>query len=312
MNIVDHQKVFTPKPQSTCIWITVITALFTLAGKDYLLFHVAAEGFAIAIAAVIFVYSTDTHRPAGNNFLPFLGNAYLFNAIFDFLHMLTYYGMGVFPEYGPDTPTQLYIAGRYVQSLTLLIAPLYFERRFNRKITFIAYAAATGLLIACIMLYRVFPACYVEGAGLTSFKVYSEYVISLVFLLAILHLYKHREQLKYAAYSSLAASMALAVLSEISFTLYRDVYDTMNFIGHMLKVVSYFLVYWCIALQSTRPTPYKIQDLHRHYQGAPEPAGEKPPALPLPPPARRLDCPRGVSRRRLRRKRRKPAGQRDR
>lgn len=299
---VDHQKVLILKPQSTGIWITILTALFTLAGKDFLLFHVAAEGFAIAVAAIIFIYSIDSHKPAGSNFLRFFGITYLFIAIIDFLHMITYYGMEVFPVYGPDTPTQLWVAGRYVQSLSLLIAPFFFERRLNRKIAFIVYTAVTGLLVASIMIYPVFPTCYIEGTGLTAFKRLSEYLISLILLVAMLHLYKQREHLKYSAYSSLTAAAAIAVLSEISFTLYYDVYDTMNFIGHILKVVSYFLVYWGIAQQSIRSVHYKIKEMHRHYHDDPGPGEEKPAARRYPPLALQRGYPRTVSRRRLRRK----------
>jgi len=42
----------------------------------------------------------------------------------------------------------------------------------------------------------------------------------------------------------MAGAMAATILAELSFTLYVDVYGFMNFLGHVLKFVSAYIVYW--------------------------------------------------------------------
>jgi hypothetical protein len=38
-------------------------------------------------------------------------------------------------------------------------------------------------------------------------------------------------------------SMIITIISELSFTLYTDVYGAMNFLGHVLKTVSFIIIY---------------------------------------------------------------------
>jgi hypothetical protein len=110
-----------------------------------------------------------------------LGIAYLFVGFIDIIHTLAYVGMGVFLGYGANLSTQLWIAARYLQSISLLIACFIFERR-KIKINFIllGYTIITSLLFLSIFYWKIFPPCFIEGTGLTSFKKISEYIISLI------------------------------------------------------------------------------------------------------------------------------------
>ncbi len=51
--------------------------LWVVSRYNYLLFHVAAEGFSIAVACLIFVLATKTFKFSKNSLLLFLGHAYL-------------------------------------------------------------------------------------------------------------------------------------------------------------------------------------------------------------------------------------------
>ena len=97
--------------------------LYVVARVNYLLFHALVEGFAIIVAALIYVLATRTHRYSRNNMFLFLGISYFFVAVLDFSHMLTYKGMGVFPGFGADTPTQLWIVGRLMEAVSLVAVP---------------------------------------------------------------------------------------------------------------------------------------------------------------------------------------------
>lgn len=239
------------------IWLALIPPFFMLARRNYLLFHTMAEGFAIIVAALIYVLGTRTYRHSGNNFLLFLGNAYFFVAVLDFFHLITYKGVGVLPGYGPNTPTQLWIAGRYVEGLSLFLAPLFGRRKVSRTILFLVYTVAACFLLASIMWLRIFPVCYVDGKGLTTFKVASEYTISLTLLGAIIQLYFQHKETNHSLYMIMMAAMISTILSELSFTLYVDVYGVMNFVGHIFKIISYYLVYWGVVLRGLE-APYDM------------------------------------------------------
>jgi len=249
-----------PNPRTAAAGLAVALVAFLLARSNYLLFHSLAEGFALLVAVLIYVVGTRTHKYSGDNFLLFLGNAFLFVAVLDFLHTVTYEGMGVFPDLGPNAPTQLWIASRFVGALSLFLATFFLDRGFPQRATFWGYALATSALVASILVFQVFPTCYVAGEGLTPFKIAAEYIISLTVLAAIWRLRSHRDRISPSLYLLMVAAMAVTILSEVSFTLYTDVYGVMNLVGHLFKILAYYLVYLGIVRQGLE-RPY--QELSR-------------------------------------------------
>ncbi|MHB1004840.1 MAG: MASE3 domain-containing protein [Chloroflexota bacterium] len=240
----------------------LVAGLFVAAQVNYLLFHALAEGFAILVAALIYVFATRTHVHARNDYLLFLGNAYAFVAVLDFLHLLTYQGMGVFPQYTANTPTQLWIAGRYLDALSLLVAPVFLRRRLPRKGAFALYALVVAALVGSVMWLGVFPTSFVPGVGLTAFKVVSEYVICVILVAAMVHIHLNDRQIDPATRRLMMAAMVTTIAAELSFTLYTDVYGVMNFIGHVLKIVAYYLVYLAIVKRGLEAPYAEITELN--------------------------------------------------
>jgi len=113
-------------------YITILIGALSLFGLylislySYLLFHSLAEIFSIVVAFGIFMLAFNSRRFVDNNYLLFLGIAYLYIAGLDLVHTLAYKDMGVFPDRDANLPTQLWIAARYLESLSFLIAPLFF------------------------------------------------------------------------------------------------------------------------------------------------------------------------------------------
>jgi len=192
-----------------------------------------------------------------NNYLLFIGISFLFIGGIDFLHTLSYEGMGVFPGYGPNLATQLWVSARYLESLSLLVAPLLICRRLHVKMAFLAYALATCLILASIFYWHIFPTAFIEGAGLTSFKVISEYIISLILAVAIWLLFRHRSEFNAGVFKLLVASIAITIASEMAFTLYTDEYGVANMIGHVLKIASFYLIYKALIETGLR-SPYDL------------------------------------------------------
>jgi signal transduction histidine kinase len=235
----------------------VLLGLYLTSLYNYLLFHSLAELFAIVVACGVFMVAWNARRFLDNNYLLFIGIAYLFVAGLDLLHTLAYKGMGVFPDYDANLPTQLWIASRYIQSLSLLIAPLFLYRKLKTHLVFLGYAVIISLLLASIFYWRIFPDCYIEGIGLTPFKKISEYLISLILLAASALLLKHRAEFDPGILRLLVLSMALMIGAELAFTFYVSVYGLSNLAGHMLKIVSFYLVYKAM-IATALVKPYRV------------------------------------------------------
>ncbi|MEW5911570.1 MAG: MASE3 domain-containing protein [Thermodesulfobacteriota bacterium] len=222
---------------------TALAALWSISLYSFLLFHSLAELFSVIIAFCIFVVAWNSRRYLDNGYLLFLGVGYLFVALLDVLHTLAYKGMGVFPGYDANLPTQLWIAARYLQAISLLLAPLFLRRMPRLDYLFLGYSAATGLVLLSLFAWEVFPACYVEGVGLTWFKKISEYVICLILAGAGALLLRSRAFFTARVLHLLLWSLGITILAEIAFTFYVSVYGLSNLLGHFAKIVSFYLIY---------------------------------------------------------------------
>ena len=253
------------KPLVVVCWVVILCGLYLTSLYSYLLFHSLAEIFSIVVACGVFMVAWNARSFVGMDCFAFLGIAYLFVGGVDFVHTLAYKGMGVFPGQATNLPTQLWIAARYLESGSLLIAPLMIGRRLRINITFLAYAGVTAVLLASIFAWDLFPTCFIEGVGLTSFKKASEYVISLILLGSIGLLFVKREEFDPGVLGLLMASVGVTIGSELAFTFYIHAYGFSNLVGHYLKIVSFYLIYKAvIEMGLVRPYSIMFRSLRRN------------------------------------------------
>jgi PAS domain S-box-containing protein len=244
------------------VGILVFLGLYLTSLYHYLLFHSLVEIFSIVVACGIFMVAWNSRRFLDNNYLLLLGIAYLFAGGLDLIHTLTYKGMGIFQGYGTNLATQLWIAARYTESLSFLIAPLFFRRKLKINLLFFSYLLAFLLLLISIFYWNIFPLCFVEGVGLTPFKKISEYIISLILLAAIALLLKNRNEFDRDVLKWVVWSILLTIASELAFTFYIDTYGFSNLLGHFLKIVSFYLIYKAlIEMGLTRPYDLLFRNL---------------------------------------------------
>ncbi len=236
-----------------------LIALFYLSQWDYLLFHSSVEVFTIIIAFTTFAIAWNSRRLMDNNYLLFIGIAFLFVGGLDLLHTFAYKNMEVFPWIGANAnvATQLWIAMRYLLAFSLLAPLLFTRRKIHSSLVFAGYSVAAVLFVTSIFYWQNFPVAYVTGVGLTPFKVGSEYVISFIFLAAMGLLYLKRQEFNGNVFKMLMAAMAFAVASELSFTLYTDVYGIANMVGHLLNVVSFYFIYRALV-ETGLTKPYEL------------------------------------------------------
>ena len=238
-------------------WTLILVGLYLTSLYDYLLFHTLVELFSILIAFGTFAIAWNCRRFMDNTYFLFLGVAYLFIGGLDLVHVLAYTGMGVFPGHKTNLPTQLWISARYLEILSLLIAPAFIARAIKKRIIFIAYILAVSLILATIFYWHIFPDCFVEGLGLTTFKKVSEYVISFILVGSIVHLFKHKKDFNKNIFWLLISSIVVTIGSELAFTFYISAYGFSNLAGHFLKAISFYLIYKAI-IESSLVRPYSL------------------------------------------------------
>ncbi len=241
----------------------IAVAALCLAGLYYanlysfLLFHVLVEIFSVLVAFAIFMFAWNTRANLHNNSLILLGAAFLAIGAVDLLHTLSYKGMGIFTRFGADSAAQLWIAARYIQSITLAVAPLFVNVKLPMARAVCFYVGILMLVIATVFVWPIFPACFVDGVGLTPFKKISEYIISAILVIGLAILSRQRKSYDDVVFRQLAISILLTIVSELMFTFYIDVYGISNMVGHLFKLGAFWLIYKAI-IETGLQKPYAL------------------------------------------------------
>jgi signal transduction histidine kinase len=255
---------FTQNIPPVLLGVFLLCGLYLTSFYSYLLFHSLIELFTIIVAAGIFVITWNARRLLSNNYLLFVGIASIFIALLDLLHTLAYKGMGVFAGDTSNLATQLWIAARYLQGFSLLIAPFFFTRRLKVPLQMAAYALVTALLLLSIFYWKVFPTAFDQATGLTAFKIISEYVISFLFLISSGLLLWKRREFDPSVLRYLELFLAFTIGSELAFTRYISVYGNANLIGHFLRLIAFYFLYKAlIETGVVRPYAILLRDLQR-------------------------------------------------
>ena len=232
-----------------------LAASFWVARVNYLFFHAAVENFSVIVAALTCVLALASSRYARSDLLLFIGHAHALVGGIDFLHTMAYKGMCILPLPTPDTATQLWIAGRYVWAAMFLMAPALASRRLPRRPATAALGVTAVALAWLILRGGIFPACFVEGLGLTPFKIVSEYLVIAAVIAGSLLLAGKRNTIDDSLFNALMGAAGATVVSEFCFTLYHDVYATPNFLGHIFKVIAYSFLFRGVVLRGLQ-APY--------------------------------------------------------
>ncbi|MBE3580983.1 MAG: GGDEF domain-containing protein [Thermoanaerobacteraceae bacterium] len=231
--------------------ILTFGVLYLIARANYLLYHALVEIFSVVVAFLIFAISWLVRDREHDSFPSAIGVGYAFVGLLDITHTIAYRGMGIFAQTGANPATQLWISARWLEAVTLLTAPFVHTIR-ARTLLWWTYGAFFGLVLLAIFWWKVFPICYVEGSGLTTFKIGAEYGVIGVLVLTLLLLRKHSPQIPPVLARYLSYAIVATIVSEFCFTLYVDVYDLANFAGHLVKVASYYLLFCGIVERCIR------------------------------------------------------------
>lgn len=241
----------------------VFEILYLAQSYNYLFFHITVEVMSVVPSIMIFMvvlylwnYLDD------NNFLSFIGISLLFIGIIDFVHMMAYQGMPIFVNYDANLSTQLWVLARYVQMISFVIAAVLIDRnrQINKEKIIIIYTFVVLVMLWSIFISKTFPDTFIDGSGLTRFKVMSEYIISLGLFLCGVIIWKKRERFTRNMVQVLLLSIFFQIISELSFSSYVNVFGFENFLGHYFKVVWVILLYRAIlgpALESSRELLFK-------------------------------------------------------
>lgn len=254
------------------LWVLVLTLLlvfghflpamrFFSSPASYLPLHSILEFIAMAVSAMVFALAWSLRDQTDNNHRMLLGGGFLAVCLIDLAHTFSYLGMpDLITPSGPEKAINFWLAGRYVAAavlLTLVWLPL---RRWSALACHASLLAALGLAAGVwwvgIGHSDWLPRTFINGQGLTVFKIVAEYLLAILYGTAALLLMIKSRRSRNSDLVWLAAAAWVQGLAEMFLTLYADVTDVFNLLGHVYKVIAYAMVYRALFVAGVH-APYR-------------------------------------------------------
>ncbi len=230
--------------------------------EAYLSVHSFMEAFACAVSVLIAGVGWYADRAERSLHITMLSVTFLAVALLDFAHLLSYQGMpDMVTSAGPEKAIAFWLAARCAQALCLLglvIIPGDWRIGRGGHYAFMAGSLAYTVLVYWVVLRHadILPRTFVPGAGQTQFKITVEYGVALLLTLAVAGLLARPSARPDFPTPLLLGALLMMLASELALTLYVDVGDNYNFIGHVYKVIAFWLIFRAVFVKSVTQ-PYR-------------------------------------------------------
>lgn len=229
----------------------------------FLTWHIVLELLSIVMSSAIFFITYYTFERSHRLCSIVLACTFLTVALVDLFHTLSYKGMPIFlTESSIAKATTFWIIARMSAGIGLLSASLIPRNKLLSKHRFLPVVAV--LAVCGAILYGVtyhlerFPALYVDGVGLTPLKIQLEYLIIALHLVAVVvFVRRYLAESDERGYLFIILGLIVGIFSELALTMYHSVYDTYNLLGHLYKIVAYYLLFRALFVLNVQK-PYQV------------------------------------------------------
>ncbi|MCF6781412.1 bifunctional diguanylate cyclase/phosphodiesterase [Stutzerimonas stutzeri] len=241
------------------VWLlSCFTDLQAGTGWFPLSVHIAFEVFAIVVASLVFAVVWHSQGPQRAS-SPLLGCAFLAIALIDLAHMLSYNGM---PDWitpaSVEKAISFWLVSRILLACTLLAVAFRLQpkRPLSRPALLLVALAVAGIT-TFMQLYQpqLLPRTFIEGTGLTSFKIMSEWLIIALFVVAAWRFWVGRKERPAWQAEGLLAATLISIFAELCFIAYDNVNGLFSLLGHSYKILSYCFIYQVMFVANVR-APY--------------------------------------------------------
>lgn len=232
-----------------------------LPHEVYLPLHTTLEVIAVVIAALIFAVIRE--QALVQMTLRGAVIACAFFAVFwlDLAHLLSYKGMpAYFTVNDAEKAVNFWLAARVIAAAALCFVALPLANQSTGLTQYYLMLLAATIMVLLLHYWFILhpdtvPRTYIDGVGLTPVKIGIEYGVMLTNLLTVFFLLRFRAQHQTFHMPALLAAVISMMLSEFYFTLYSQLSDSFNILGHLLKLLSYLFLYRALIYE-TLAAPY--------------------------------------------------------
>jgi diguanylate cyclase (GGDEF)-like protein/PAS domain S-box-containing protein len=245
------------------IWqipLLLFVVLIPVSITNNILFHTLVESFAVIIAMMAFVVTFNTYSLSKCKTLMYIGNGYFWVAALDFCHLFSFSSLNAIPAVDVGTTIQFWIAARVLEALVLLSCLFVGHLPINRRIVFSVFMLIFSAIYLSVQ-FQWMPVFYIDGEGLTTSKVIIEYAIMSCLIGTAFLIARHKTVFDLRTKRLLIYSILMTVAAEMAFTLYSSFSSISFIVGHLFKLVSFWLLYVALV-EKTLTHPLKTLSLN--------------------------------------------------
>lgn len=238
--------------------------------EEYLALHSILEMFSITVSVMTFAIGWENRNAEENRNTIFIALTFLAVAFIDMAHLLSFPGMPVLVT--PSSANKsifLWLSARMTIALSMLCLAsskiTYFHFNKEKYLFFVLTIIFVSIIYYIAFFHlNLIPDSFIEGKGLTPFKIYVETVIVVILLLATFNLYKHGKNLTQSFdVNNIFMAMIIMMMSETFFMLFTTHADLYNLLGHVFKACSYYYFYRALFKEKILK-PYAELDQKNH------------------------------------------------
>ncbi len=243
--------------------------LYFISVYNYTFFKALIELTSIVFGVSAFIITIGATYLSKNGFMILIATGIFTSSIFDFLHLLSFKGIEIFKGFDEILSSQLWVTARFIQVAVILAAVFIIKIILSKK-CIAAISAIFSALFLCLVLvifiFRMFPAIFIA---------FITYIIPGLAVVAILLYTIKRQALGKRNYIFITVSLALLILSEISFIVTSDTYGIIAVAGHFFKLASFYFIFrffietnikdpYIILFNNLKGTSEKLQFITTH------------------------------------------------
>lgn len=232
------------KIMPTAVVLLMVCIILAFVGKwNFLLFHTLTEMFCLFIGVGFSIIAYNSYNITKDKFFLYVSTVSIFVNVFHLLHILTFNGVDIFPWNDTNTSIQFSLVYKYFECLVVIAPFSIFKNKRNFKFIMLFYVMLSASIILSIFYFRVFPVCLDVWLSPTAFKMFSEYLIAAVLLIIFILFFKSRKVFLPDIIPFIAAYISLKIPAQILFALYDHVHDMSNVIAHLLRFLSFNIIF---------------------------------------------------------------------
>ncbi len=218
---------------------------FVYDHSHFLTIHTSLELLSIAISLsvsihgfLVFPHNLSRHRL-------YISSLFLAIGLLDLFHTLSYFGMPRFiTENTMQKPTWFWVVARFIQFAVFLVIFSIRDNAENikkRRFYLVLPILFVVLVSAIIVLFESsLPILIEPGVGVTPLKRGIEYFSSVLGIGIVITLLRRYKRDKDVNLLYMITAFTYLLMSQIIFTIYKDVFDSDNFLGHFYKIVGFY------------------------------------------------------------------------